>query len=179
MTDIASSRNVIQQEEVQYKSSVSEATFTRMGASINFIMDKIYTDINFEWSGFYRVHPYSTGLGGLRYIKKDVTISSYLLTNHIGGTSGISAPNFEVYDETNTLLGDLFSTPPSIASSVGDRGIIGRDVQNATDINAGAGKIVGTLNYTVLDAGWSLLPKLSSAQFDAQNLYFNLEVKEN
>lgn len=178
MTDLVGSRNLIQAEEVQYKASVSEATFTRMGQSINFIIDKIYDHINFEWSGFYRVHAYSDGLGGMRYIRRDVDISSYVLTNVSGGTSGTTAVNFDVYDETGSLLGDLFSTPPSLSSAAGDRTVVGRDVDNSTDIEAGAGKVVGALNYTSLDEGWSIVPKLVTAQVDAQNLFFDLVVKE-
>jgi hypothetical protein len=178
MADIPASRNIIQVEEVQYKASVSEATFTRIGASINFIIDRIYDHIYFEWSGFYRTHSNIEGMGGMRYIEKDLDISSYVLSNHIGGSSGTSSVNFRVYDETNTLLGDLFSTEPSIASSVGNRGVIGRDVENATDINAGAGKVVGSLNYTQLDAGWRIVPVLTANQEGAQNLFFDLKVKE-
>lgn len=179
MAAVPSSRNIIQVEEVQYKSSVSEATFTRMGASVNFIMTKIFDRHVFTWDGYYRVTNFTDGQNGLRYFKKDTVISYYVLTNHLGGTSGTSAVNFEVYDETNTLLGDLFSVEPSIDSSVGDRGVIGRDVENSADINAGAGKIVGTLNYTQLDAGWSLLPKITGAQVEGANLLFELVTKEN
>lgn len=178
MADIPGSRNIIQQEEVQYKASVSEATFTRIGASINFIMDKIYDRYSFTWDGYYRVHSYTDGIGGLRYFKQAMNISYYVLSNHIGGSSGTSAVNFEVYDDLNVLQGDLFSTAPSIASSVGDRGVIGRDVENATDINPGTGKVVGSLNYTSFPAGWSILPKLESAQADAANLAFELVLKE-
>lgn len=178
MALIPESKNLIDQNETKYKSSVSESTFTRMGASINYIINRIIKAENFEWSGFYRVHTYSDGLGGKRFFIRASDISYYYLSNVTGGTSGVTEVNFDVYDDTNQLLGDLFSAPPSIASSVGNGGVVGYNVETSSDINAGAGKAVGTLNYTTLGAGWSIVPKLTDSQVDAQNLFFQLNVKE-
>ena len=133
MADIPSSRNVIQQEEVRYKASVSEATLTRIGASLNFVMDKIYTPLEFDWSGYYKVTSISDGMNGRRYFKDTVDIYYYVLTNDVAGSSGTSSINFEVYDDTGALLGDLFSVAPSISSGAGAGAVIGRDVENATE----------------------------------------------
>lgn len=176
--EINPSPNKIFVEETDVKSAISEATMQRIGASINYIIDRIYNTYNFSWNNFYRVTDTSDGLDGYKYFYKAVNIQRYILTNHVAGTSGTSAVNFEVYDETNTLLGDLFSTPPSIDSAAGNRAIVGRDVQASTDILAGSNKVVGTLNYTTLNAGWSLVPKITSAQVRGRNLNFDLIVQE-
>lgn len=177
MADIPASRNIIQIEETKYKASVSEATMQRIGASINFIVDKIYDRMYFEWGQVPRVTTYSDGLQGIRYIFQTVEVSRYILTTYTAGTSGNNAVNFSVYDETNTLLGDLFSTPPSIGSGAGNRAIVGKDVENSQDILAGASKVVGILNYTQLDAGWYIIPKITSAQVDSRHMFFELVVK--
>jgi hypothetical protein len=178
MANIPESRNLIQVEEVKYKASVSEATFQRMGASINFIINRIYDRLFFEWSQVPRVTTYGTGINGLRYIYRESTISWYVMSIVTAGSSGSNALNFDVYNESNVLLGDLFSTPPSIASGAGNRAVVGRDVDNSTDILSGPNKTVGVLNYTTLNAGWSIVPKLTSAQVDSRHLFFELILKE-
>ena len=177
-TPITPSRNTVYVEEVDSKSAISEVTARRIGASINFIINKIYDRLFFEWSNVPRVTTYSTGLNGLRYIYRASNISWYVLTTQTAGSSGSNEVNFDVYDENNILLGDLFSTAPSIASGAGNRAIVGRDVDNSTDILSGANKIVGVLNYTTLQAGWSIVPKITSAQVDSRNLFFELILKE-
>jgi hypothetical protein len=177
-TEITPTPNKIFVEETDVKSAISEATMQRIGGSINYIIDRVYDKQNFTWNNFYRVTDISSGLNGYRYFYKATDIQRYILTNHIAGSSGTTAINFEVYDETNTLLGDLFSVPPSIDSAAGDRAVIGRDEQNSTDIEAGANKVVGTLNYTSLDAGWSIVPKITNAQVRGRNLNFELVLQE-
>jgi len=177
-TPITPQRNTVFVEEVDAKSAISETTFRRIGGSINFIINKIFDRLFFEWSGFYKVTSVSDGMNGYRYIYRQSDISWYVLSNNIAGSSGNSEVNFDVYDETNTLLGDLFSIAPSISSAAGSRAVVGRDVDNSSDIESGANKVVGTLNYTTLNSGWSLVPKITSAQVDGRNLFFELILKE-
>lgn len=177
-TPITPTRNTIFIEETDAKSAISEATMQRIGASINFITDRIYNRMFFEWSQVPRVTAYGTGINGLRYFYRAVDISWYVLTIFNAGSSGTNAVNFNVYDDNNVLIGDLFSIPPSIGSAAGDRAVIGRDVENSSDINAGANKNVGILNYTTLQAGWSIAPKITSAQVDSRHLFFEMIVKE-
>lgn len=176
-TPITPQRNIIYVEEVDAKSAISESTFRRIGGAINFFTNKIYDRMYFEWGQVPRVTTYSEGLQGIRYIYETVEISRYILSTFTAGTSGTNAVNFSVYDETNTLLGDLFNTPPSIGSGAGNRAIVGKDVENSQDILAGASKVVGILNYTQLDAGWYIIPKITSAQLDSRHMFFELVVK--
>lgn len=177
-TPITPARNTVYVEEVDSKSAISEVTARRIGASINFIINKIYDRLFFEWSGYYKVTSVSTGMNGLRYIYKQSDISWYVLSNITAGSAGSSAFNFDVYDENNILLGDLFSVAPSIASGAGNRAIVGRDVENSIDILSGPNKVVGTLNYTILQSGWSIVPKITSAQTNGKDLFFELVLKE-
>lgn len=178
MADITPSPNTIQQEEVAYKAAVSEATFTRMGASINYIITRIFRSVGFEFGGRLNSNSVYYGMAGNRYFYRSVEIDHYYLSMEDAGSAGTTAFNAEVYDETNTLLGNLFSTPPSIDSSTGNNSVVGRDVKNGTDIEAGVGKTVGTINYTSIPAGYTLKPFLSSVQTDCENAYFELLVRE-
>lgn len=177
-TPITPARNTIYIEETDAKSAISEATMQRIGAAINYITGRIFKTFEMTWNGYYKVTSITDGQNGFRYFDVAVDLTKYILTNHIAGSSGTSAINFDVYDENNVLLGDLFSIPPSISSGAGNRSVIGRDIENSQDINAGTNKVVGTLNYTTLQAGWSISPKITSAQVNARNLYFELQYKE-
>jgi hypothetical protein len=177
-TPITPTRNTVYVEEVDAKSAISEVTARRIGASINFIINKIYDRLFFEWSQVPRVTTYGTGINGLRYIYKQSDISWYVLSVVNAGSSGSNEVNFDVYDENNILLGNLFSVAPSIASGAGNRAVIGRDVENSLDILSGPNKVSGTLNYTTLGAGWSIVPKLTNAQVDSRHLFFELILKE-
>lgn len=179
MTDVVAAPNIIQQEEVSYKSSVSESVLTRIAASINYIISRIPTVLNYDYSGYYKATSIIDGQNGLRYFEKEVKISRYILTNDIAGSSGTSSINFEVYNASNVLVGNLFSVEPSIDSAAGDRAVVGRNITDSNDITNGVGnRVVGTLNLTVLPAGYSIRAVLSSAQTDARNLNFTLELQE-
>jgi len=179
MAIITPAPNFIREEEVRYKAAISEATFTKMGASINYILTKVKDKIEIDLTGYYFISDISTkGYGGLRYFNKDVEVISYYLSNAQAGLSGSLAVNFDVYDETGTLLGNLFTTAPSISYLAGNNAVIGRDVENASDINAGANKVVGTINYTTFPAGYSIRSKVTAIQDKGYNGYFELVVRE-
>jgi hypothetical protein len=83
-----------------------------------------------------------------------------------------------VFDETGFLLGDLFSIAPSISYLAGNNALIGRDVAGSNDINAGPNKIVGTLNFTTLPAGYSMKSKITGVQTNGANAFFELTYSE-
>jgi hypothetical protein len=179
MAIITPAPNFIREEEVRYKAAVSEATFTKMGASINYILSRVQDKIEIDLTGYYFVSDVSTkGYGGLRYFESATAITSYYLSNAQAGLGGSLAINFDVYDETGALLGDLFSVAPSISYLAGNNSIVGRNVESSTDINAGPNKVVGTLNFTSFPAGYSIRSKVISIQDRGYNGYFQLLVRE-
>jgi hypothetical protein len=179
MAIITPAPNFIREEEVRYKAAVSEATFTKMGGSINYILSRISRTVEVDMTGFYYLSAITqNGYHGLRYFNSDVNILSYYLTNVITGTAGSISINFDVFDESGNLLGDLFSVAPSISYLAGNNALIGRDVVNSNDINAGPNKVVGTLNYTTLLAGYSIKSKITGVQTNGANAFFELSYSE-
>jgi hypothetical protein len=179
MAIITPAPNFIREEEVRYKAAVSEATFTKMGASINYILSRVQDKIEIDLTGYYFISDVSTkGYGGLRYFESETVITSYYLSNSQAGLSGSLAINFDVYDETGVLLGNLFTTPPSISYLAGNNAVIGRNVENSNDINPGSNKVVGTLNFTTFPAGYSIRSKVTGIQDRGYNGYFQLLVRE-
>lgn len=179
MAIITPSPNFIREEEVRYKAAISEATFTRIGASINYIILRSEKSIEVDLSGYYYLSSITqNGFGGMKYFKRESSITSYYLSNVITGSAGSLAINFDVFDETGLLLGDLFSVPPSISFAAGNNALIGRDVDESQDINPGPNKVVGTLNFLTLPAGYSIKAKLTSVQTNGANAYFELNFRE-
>jgi hypothetical protein len=179
MAIITPAPNFIREEEVRYKAAVSEATFTKMGGSINYILSRIPNKIEVDLTGYYFISDVSTkGYGGLRYFQSEVEIISYYITNCQAGVSGSLSLNFDVYDETGFLLGNLFSVAPSLSYLAGNNSIVGRNVAESLDIQSGPNKVVGTLNYTSIPAGYSIRAKVETIQAQGFNGYFQLLIRE-
>lgn len=179
MAIITPSPNFIREEEVRYKAAISEATFTKIGASVNYILSRVEKTVGVDLTGYYYLSTITqNGYNGLRYFKNAVNINSYYLSNVITGSAGSISINFDVFDETGFLLGNLFSVAPSISYLAGNNALIGRNVVESVDINPGPNKIVGTLNYTTLPAGYSIKAKISSIQTNGANAFFELAYTE-
>lgn len=183
MTDIVASANIIQTEETDFRSPDSENLKNRMGASINYSLQRNAQVLTLNGEGYHRLTQLSD-LQPLYYIRRDSNINTYVLSNRINGSGGTDIKvNAKVYDESGTLLGDLFSTAPSINSAIAGAGVegrysVGRYVEDSQDINAGTNKVVGTLGFTSLNEGYFLRFYLESVQTDGACFNFQLWLRE-
>jgi len=121
MTVIASARNYIHIEETQFGAGMSEATFQKIGGSINHLMDRIYTPERFNYGGYFRGDTaVSNGAMGTAYLPVECKIMGYAFFISEGGSGSDIAGNgdvelqFSVIDEDGNILGDLFTTTPKL-----------------------------------------------------------------
>jgi hypothetical protein len=182
MTDVVESANVIQQEECDFRSPDSENLKTRMAGSINYSLKRNAQILELDGQGWHRLTQLSD-LQGHHYIRRDSAINTYVLTNQINGSANAISINAEVYDENGISLGNLFSVPPSIDSAIDTAGAesryrVGRYVEDNQDINAGANRVVGTLNFTVLNEGYFLRFFLVDVMTDGAGFKFKLWLRE-
>ena len=183
MTDIATSANIIQVEETDFRSPDSENLKSRMGASINYALKRNSTLLSLNGEGFHRISSIND-LQPHHYIRKNSNINTYVLTNNLNGSGSTDlAINAKVYDESGTLLGDLCSVSPSINTAIAGVGVkgrysIGRELEDSNDINSGANKGVGSLNFTSLNEGYFLTFFVESAQDDGAGFNFQLWLRE-
>lgn len=171
--------------DVAYRRAVSEATLKKFAESSNYIMERIYLQEKFAINGFFNANSYDNGVGGSVYIERDSNIDQYYLSIATTGTSGTSAFNCRVYDAGGTFLNNLFgSSTLSISGNSGTSVIIGKKSIETTPTTFTNGKTgghtisYGTLNFTVLPAGYTLEPFIENNASGAFNLMFNIKLKE-
>ena len=164
MTDITEQRINIQQEETAYRASVSEATATRIGSSINFINKRQFDLHEFKLNGPYGPFSPLTGADGLYIFPSNgeiVAVGGYSL---IAGSGGSTTLDIHRLTSPGVDVGSIFSTLPSFASSSGDDAYFLYDFLNATTVKTGTGVTLPVLSTTNFNAGDALRIDLDAAQ---------------
>lgn len=175
---IPPARNDIRISDAQYRRAVSEAVLNKFGASINFINNRIIDRYSFNMGGYFRATSLAQYTFESVYLKNVTNLSYYTMKIDSSGT-GINSFNIRVIDEAGTELGNLFTTPPSIAESSLANSLIGYDVKNAAELRkvTTASYNVGVIDpaYTTsIPAGYELKPYIVSGGSGALNLSINL-----
>jgi len=154
MTDITAQRILIQEEETDYKSAVSEALLTRVGATTNFIATRQYDTKQFELNGLYRKGVGVTGSDGVFPILFDMEIIAISMWNRRVGTSGTTTLDLDWLSGSGTVVGSIFSTRPAFNTNVGNNAYMIRDVLNGVTVKAPAsGATIPVLSKTQFNAG--------------------------
>jgi hypothetical protein len=169
MTDITSARINVQQEEVAYRASVSENTFSRIGSSINFINKRQFDVHELKLNGPYQIGVGLTGLDGLYIFPGDGEIVAMAGYNLINGSSGTTTIDIHRLTGPGVDAGSIFSTKPSFATTAGNDAYFLEDFLNSTTVVTGTGITVPVLNITDFNAGDALRIDLDAAQNNAEN----------
>lgn len=170
MADITPRRINIQEEETAYRSAVSEATLSRVGASTNFINLRQY-----DSRGFFLNGPYSTiaspqlGVDGAWFILFDVEIVGVGMFNLVEGSSGTTTLDIRRFTASNVGNTSIFSTRPSLSTASGSYAYVFRDVLNGVTLEAPTGSTVPVLSTTNLNAGDMLVMNKDDAQVGGEN----------
>jgi hypothetical protein len=172
MTNIVGARKNIQEEEVRYKSSVSEAVGFKLGASINFINERQY-----DTKAFYLNGPYWTrgapqyAVDGAICILFDCEIVGCAMFNMIAGTSGTTTLDIRRYTASNTPSGgaSIFSTKPSISYNAGNYAFVFKRFSDNQTLENPSWTTLPVLSTTNLDAGDMLVADLLTTQNGAEN----------
>lgn len=170
MADITPARSNIQSEAVAYKAAVSEATFTTIGAAVNFINLKQYDQKAFFINGPYSiVSGAQTEIDGAIAILFDCEIVGVMMYNMVAGSSGTTTLDINRWTASNTGGTSIFSTRPSITSAAGNKAFVFRDVLNSTTLENPAGTTVPVLSVTQLNAGDMLTCDIDAKQTGGEN----------
>lgn len=182
MTDITEAANKIQVQETDFNSPVSESLHSRMGGSINFNLGRNARWVSLMGDGFHRISRLND-LQPYHYIPNNTLVSSYFLTNGTNGSSGSIRINAAVENELGVFINNLFSVAPSINSAISTPGnktsrVVGRKVEEGLDIGLNTNTVIGTLNFTQLDAGWRLRFFAEEVMVDGAAFKFDLRLRE-
>jgi len=165
----------------------SESINQKMAGNVNFVLERLYMDIKFLFSGYILPNNYDDGIGGIEIIERDCKISRYFMALNRSGSAGTSSFNVAVYDSAGAFVNNLFGSGGNALSMSGSNGtnvVIGKNgVDTVTPSNilvntAGHSVFTGNLNITTLLSGYVLVPFIVSAGTDALNLNFALRCRE-
>jgi len=165
----------------------SESINQKLAGNVNFVLERLYLDMKFPFTGYFRANRYDDGSPGIEIIEKDCVISRYFVSMHKSGSGGTNSFNVAVYDATGAFVNNLFGSGGNalaVSSSNGTNVVVGKNgVDTATPSNvlvntAGHTFFTGTLNITTLLAGYVLVPFIVSSGDDALNGNFSLRCKE-
>ena len=125
MANITPVRRNVQQEEVQYKSAVSEATFSKLGASLNFINYYQYKHYEFGFikaianSGNPTYNTFTPPLviSDLEAFPTNSEIVAITLQHNTSGSSGTSELDIQWSTQNSGTWASIFSTTPKATSA--------------------------------------------------------------
>ena len=184
---ITSSRQKLRVGDTAYKRPNSEAVMSKMGGSINYILDRVFYDLDFNFRGTINNRDsFFEGEEGIQYIQNDADITAYWCAMAYIGDSGTNAFNFKIYDNTGAFVGNLFGAGANqftIGGNNASRVIVGKlDVDDVpSNLNINTGGVThqeGVLNYTTLLAGWFLVPDVENYADEARHANFKIRLKE-
>lgn len=173
MADVTPERINIQSEEVAYRSAVSEATFTRVGASVNFINYYQYKHFEFGFlkgistSGnpTYNIITPPLVISDTEAFPTDSEIVGIALQHNVSGSSGTTTLDIEWSASNSGSWATIFSTLPAVTSAAP------ADAQFDTFGNATtpSGCTVPVLSKTTFAAGDRLRCKVTGVQAGTPN----------
>ena len=173
MTDIDPVRSpLVQQEEVEFRSSVSEATFTRIGQQINFISTFQNSRHSFNLNGNYALGLGSTGPDGIFPCLFNMEIVGFAYYNLQGGVSGQTTIDLHWLSNGDTDNGSIWSVQPSVDFNAADNSYTIYDQANGATVVLPTGHTLGVLNKTTFDAGDAIRLDLDDAMAGANGFQF-------
>jgi hypothetical protein len=178
MADVIEERINLQSEEVAYRAAVSEATFSRVAAALNFVNKRQYDCKTFYLNGPYGLAPTpQTAVDGAHGMLFDVEIVGCMMFNIVPGVSGTTTLNVKRHTASGMTGASIFSTKPSISSAApANSFVFSRFGDNPTILENPSGTVAPVLSVTQLDAGDLLTLDMDTNQAGAENcglvLYF-------
>lgn len=176
MVDVSKARRNVQQEEVKYRSSVSESTFTKMGASLNFINDNQYDSHGFYLNGGYTKAAGVDGLDGNFICMFDMEIIGISFFNTVAGSSGTTEIDLSWLDGSESVQGSIFSTLPAIDSTAGNNAYGAINIIDATN-STGTGITLPVLSKTEFNQFDAIRFDITQAMSGAENCGINIHFR--
>lgn len=174
MTDLTDKRSIIQQEETDFRSSVSEAVLTKFGQTNNFIANRQLFYKEFNINGDYRLGAGIEGFEGMFSFVHDFEIVSIHIGSIVPGSSGTTTLDIHLFQGDEIDQGSIFSTKPSIdftapANAYGVKVFLPTDVDLVTQTGVTL-PVLGIPNS--FNAGDAFRIDIDTAMISAEN--FNL-----
>lgn len=134
MPEISPARSQIYEEEVSYRSAISEATFYKMGGAINHINTKQSEVKRWDLCGpYFLMGAPQYGIDGAFIAPIDLEIWSIAMWNFVAGTSGQLDLDIKKTNTGGSSGASIFTTRPKIDFSAGNYAyFVHRTIDNVT-----------------------------------------------
>lgn len=176
MTDLTEQRINIQAEETVRRGSLSEALFTRVGQSINFVNKRQFDTHQFNFNGQYSGFKGIVGADGCFPARYNIRIIGITMYNRRAGTSGTTEIDLLTIDESGGSATSIFSTKPSLSSTAGDDAFLIYD--GLTDANISepsTGFVSPVLSTTDIPQGSIVICNLVDTQIGAEDFHLLID----
>jgi len=170
MADLADQRSNIDEFEVDFRSPVSERTFSKIGSSINHINNRKFEKHTFNLNGPINLFLVTPGVDGVFTFLFDAEITGY--SQYIASTTGAgSSLILDVHRLTGgtTDSGSIFSSRPQIATTAANQSYSVFRAVDSTILAQPTGHSLGVLSTTNVDEGDAL--RFDLDQFSAMRNY--------
>lgn len=175
MTAITPQRILIQQEETDYKSAVSEALLTRVGATTNFIATRQYDTKDFVLNGLYSKGVGVVGRDAILSFPYNAEIIGLTMFNRRNGTGGTTTLDLRRYTASGGSGSTIFSVKPSFNTNVGNDAWLTYLVEGDTTVIAPAlGSTSPFFSLTQVNAGDIIQLVIDSAMTGAEDCILQL-----
>lgn len=160
----------IQQPEVSRGRPVSESTFSRMAATVNFINERQHMIYPFNFNGLYSLLTGFEGVDGAMPLLFNLRVIGLTIYNRKAGTSGNTTIDILRQTESGGAGSSIFTVKPSLAVASGDNAYLIYDSQSDSVVKGPAsGATAPEFNNINFDAGDVLRVKLDSAMSGAED----------
>jgi hypothetical protein len=174
VTDVVPSRNIIQQEEVAYRASVSEATMTRIGALNNFHAFFQHNRHDWHINGAVGQALGTQGPDGVFTCLFNMEIVGYSFYHGLGGINGQSIIDLHWLSNGGTDEGSIWTTRPQIDSTASDQAYgVFNQLDNVAVVEP-TGVSLGELSKTQFVAGDAIRFDVDDVMAGSNNLQFTI-----
>lgn len=164
MTDVVEKRTIIQQEEVDAESGITEDLMFRVGETTNFIAKRQYDTHQFDLNRFYRKGINSDARDGIFPVLFDMEIVGITVWNRVNGTSGTTTFDLQWLSESGVVEGSLLSTKTSMTTGVGNNAYYIKNLLTDTVLTQPAsGFTEPVFSKTEFDAGDAIFLNIDDA----------------
>jgi hypothetical protein len=175
---ITSALQKLRIKDVQRNRPNSEAVNSKIGASVNALIDAQYYEQKWEWDGF-NFDNFLYRKGAFRMDRQLELIYYYLYVEDTGANSPISI-NFERYNSSGALIGNLFGTGANRVLVQGNnvaRAYVGRDLVAGSTFGITSGLSSfqygnNQLSSNTFNAGEMLVPYIQDTADNSRNISF-------
>ena len=177
-TEVTPAKNNLYNEEVNYKSGLSEQLMTKIAGSINFINDKQMCVYDFKFFGPFKSLGLGGGEDGAMVLPFNIEICAIGIRLRDCGSSGNTTVDLHLIDANGTDQGSLFNNKIIIAhNESNEKGFYTNFIDSTTnDVDQAASQlptITPSSNRNV-DAGKSLRLDVDGNATDARDLIVTL-----